>query len=104
MEPQDWIPARRRRILLAGFLDFCLLTASFGLLNHWAYVLEPQIGDFPLYAQILAFLVIEYLLLARLRWSPGLHLLSIRLLNKCRRSLRNGNWPFSESRSCYFYS
>lgn len=60
MEPQDWIPARRRRILLAGFLDFCLLTASFGLLEHF--------------------------------------------VNKCRRSLRNGNWPFSESRSCYFYS
>lgn len=81
MEPQDWIPARRRRILLAGFLDFCLLTASFGLLEHFAYVLDPEIGEFPLYARILAFLVIEYLLLERLRWSPGLHLLSIRFLD-----------------------
>ena len=81
MEPQDWIPARRRRVLLAGYLDYCLIAALLGLLEHLAYLLEPEIGDFPLYAQILAFLVIEYLLLARLRWSPGLHLLSIRFLD-----------------------
>ena len=81
MEAQDWIPARRRRVLLAGYLDYCLIAAAFGLLEHLAYVLEPEIGEFPLYAQILAFLAIEYLLLARLRWSPGLHLLSIRFLD-----------------------
>lgn len=81
MEPQDWIPARPRRVLLAGYLDWCLLAASFGLLEHIAYVFEPEIGEFPLYMQILAFLVIEYLLLARLRWSPGAHLLSMRFLD-----------------------
>ena len=49
MEPQDWIPARPRRVLLAGYLDWCLLAASFGLLEHIAYVFEPEIGEFPLY-------------------------------------------------------
>ena len=66
MGPQDWIPARPRRVLLAGYLDWCLLAASFGLLEHMAYVFEPEIGEFPLYMQILAFIgvmIVLFLLL-----------------------------------------
>ena len=81
MEPQDWIPAKRRRILLVGYLDYCLFAALLGLLAHLAYVFDPVYREYPLYLKILAFLVVEYLLLARLQWSPGSWLLSLRLLD-----------------------
>lgn len=81
MKPQEWIPANRRRVLLAAYLDYCLFTASVGLLAHFAYVFDPVYREYPLYLKILVFIVIEYFLLARIQWSPGSWLLSVRLLD-----------------------
>jgi hypothetical protein len=67
----DWIPASRKRVLLAAYLDFLLIGAPltvglWTLTGHWPAL---QSASFPI--RVLVFFLIESILLAKVRWSPG---------------------------------
>ena len=80
MPSQTWISANRRRLLLALYFDFCLMSAVLGLIWHFVYLYNPTLHELPLYAEISLFLVVEFTIWSQLRWSPGASLLSIQFM------------------------
>ncbi len=73
-----WQPARRRRLLLAGYIDFLLFSSAWGLLVFAFQDALPILAELPGYAKFVTFSVVEAALLRTRTWSPGAELLGVR--------------------------
>jgi len=74
------VPAARRRIGLAGYLDYLVLGVPLGWLM-WLYArVDPNVDRLPWAVRLISFLVLELLLVRQVRWSPGSSLLGISVL------------------------
>ncbi len=75
-----WVPARRRRLLLAACVDLLIFSVP------WAYFiavtdrLVPGFAPQPFFVQYLAFAIIELIILTRTSLSPGARLVGIRFV------------------------
>lgn len=75
-----WIPARRRRLLAAAYIDYLIFSV------FWAYSvavvdrLLPGYAEQPWFVPYLVFSVIELLVLGRITVSPGTRILGIRFV------------------------
>lgn len=72
---QGWRPARKRRLLLAVYLDYLLFGAVVAL-AQWAV---PGLDRAPAWSRFLLFLLAEAVLVGLVRDSPGARLLGLRL-------------------------
>lgn len=78
--PNGYEIASKRRLALAGYLDFLVFGVPWAFLV-WALSNSiPALGDLPFFVKVVAFLALEAILLRQVRWSPGSWLLSIRVL------------------------
>jgi hypothetical protein len=74
------VPAARRRIGLAGYLDYLVLGVPLAWLM-WLYAwVNPGLDRLPWAVKLISFLVLEVLLVRQVRWSPGSKLLGISVL------------------------
>jgi len=73
----EYLPASKKRLLLAVYLDLVLFSAVLGLLLH--YIAPGQEHTLLKYA---AFCGLEGVLLGLVKWSPGEYMLSIRQVRR----------------------
>lgn len=75
----QWLPARRRRMVLVAYLDLLILSLPGG-------AIEQAVRHFltgtsmPLWLELLAYAIVELILLRFISWSPGCSLLGVRLV------------------------
>jgi hypothetical protein len=80
-DQRRWRPARRRRLLLATYLDFLIFSIP------WAYFVAitdrfvPGFAIQPWYVRYLVFAIVELIVLQRASLSPGANLLGIRFVD-----------------------
>jgi len=80
LDRRRWVPARRRRLWLAAYLDFLIFSVP------WAYFVAatdrfaPGFAAQPLFVQYIAFAVVELIILNQTSASPGARLLGIRFV------------------------
>lgn len=84
-----WLPARRRRLVLAIYLDFLLFSVFWAYLDLLVWAILPDFSS-PLLTQYVAFAIVEFAAFRFWRFSPGNWLLGIRLRWKSDPSARLG--------------
>lgn len=80
MSSTQWIPASRRRRLLAVGIDLMLFSAAWGVVDYCAQLSIPSLVNLPLYVRMAVFAVLESVMYRVWSWSPGHELLAIRML------------------------
>lgn len=76
----EWVPARRRRLLLAAYIDFSLFSVAWGLVLFSIQLAFPAISELPRVTKWVVFSILEVMLLRLGTWSPGAQLLGIRFV------------------------
>jgi hypothetical protein len=79
--PTGYVPAKKRRLLLSGYIDYLLFCIPWAIL-FWAinrFIDEELTPGFSW--RFLGFLILETLLVRQIKWSPGNKLLGIRIRN-----------------------
>lgn len=78
---EHFVPASKRRLLLAIYLDFLLYGIPWGIANYALLEFVPEFEAYSSPAKALTFTALELLLHLVFRWSPGTRFLSITYLN-----------------------
>jgi hypothetical protein len=74
-----YVPAKKRRLLLSGYIDSLLFCIPWAIL-FWAINRFVDEGLTPGFSwRFLAFLILEALLVRQIKWSPGNKLLGIKI-------------------------
>jgi hypothetical protein len=79
--PARWLPASRKRRLLAVYLDFIIFGVAWAFVRMALYALLPELRALDLPLRILAFALVEAILYKLFSWSPGNWLLSVQYVD-----------------------
>jgi len=79
-ELRAWRPARRRRILLAAYIDFLLFSVPWALLVFSIQRAFPSVSSLLPLTKFIVFGLLEGLLFRLRAWSPGAQILGIRFV------------------------
>ncbi len=80
--PTEWIPATRKRMALAVYIDWIFFSVFLGLVNYVVSILSPEWTQLPLSIKIISFTALELVFCRTDLPSPGIHMLSIRMVKE----------------------